>query len=218
MTKLFLLLKEQTPICKVCFKSFDEKSIHLLLNNYVGICDKCIQRYKPIFKEFKFESFPGLAIYEYTDYIKEKLFQFKGCFDYELCSTFLGPYKHELMFRYRGFVVVPIPSNKEADLERGFNHVETIFESVGFKLTKILEKRGDFKQALHNSKERGEISKHLFLKENLNLENSKILLVDDVITTGSTMHRAIELIKTLKPKKIEVLVMSKRMLNIEKKK
>lgn len=202
----------------MCFKNYEERSLHSVFSGYTGICDKCIKRYNPIFKEFVFESIHGLAIYEYCDYVKEKLFQFKGCFDYELCSTFLGPYKNELLFRYRGYIVVPIPSNKNDDLKRGFNHVETIFQSVGFKLTKILEKKGDFKQALHRSKERVGISKHLFLKNDKIKPNSNVLLVDDVITTGSTMHRAIDLIKTLKPNKIEILVMSKTILEIRKQK
>ena len=38
----------------------------------------------------------------------------------------------------------------------------------------------------------------------------KILIVDDVITTGATLRASINLIKSLKPKTIEILTMAKR--------
>jgi len=40
----------------------------------------------------------------------------------------------------------------------------------------------------------------------------KILIVDDVFTTGATVQGIIKLVKTLNPKKIRVLVMSKTFL------
>ena len=70
----------------------------------------------------------------------------------------------------------------------------------------------------NSKRNEGKISKHLFLINNKIRPNAKILLVDDIITTGATMHKAIELIKTLKPNKIEILIMSKTMLEIRKKK
>ena len=58
-------------------------------------------------------------------------------------------------------------------------------------------------------KARRDISKYMELIDRPDLFNKKILLVDDVYTTGSTMKAAIDLVKQLHPKKIKVLVISK---------
>ena len=44
----------------------------------------------------------------------------------------------------------------------------------------------------------------------MNIKEYKILIVDDVITTGATLRASINLIKSLKPKTIEILTMAKR--------
>lgn len=205
-----LLPNEPIHICKVCFKEFESFSVHSLFLENEVICKECLTKYGPIFKEFTFEGCQGLAIYQYKDLIREKLFQLKGCYDYELHSSFLSFYKNELRAKYSGFVVIPIPSNKDDDEKRGFNHVEEIFKSIGFQLTKILMKTQHFKQANLNFIERKNVKNVLALNENMKLkENSKILLVDDVMTTGASMHSSIELIKKFKPKIIKILVMSK---------
>ena len=54
-----------------------------------------------------------------------------------------------------------------------------------------------------------DIKSYMKVKQNVNLFNKKVLIVDDVYTTGSTIDAAINLIKGLRPKKIKVLVMSK---------
>ena len=40
-------------------------------------------------------------------------------------------------------------------------------------------------------------------------EDSKVLLVDDILTTGSTLFSCLQLIKKLHPKKIQILVVAK---------
>ena len=50
----------------------------------------------------------------------------------------------------------------------------------------------------------------VILKKDIpSLHQKKLLLIDDVMTTGATILRAIELIKPLMPKKIKILVLSK---------
>lgn len=110
---------------------------------------------------------------------------------------------------YKGYSIVPIPSYYLDDERRGFNHVKEIFKHLELPMLDLLVKSDSFKQANHGSKERGEIAKYLSLKNNENLCKTKILLVDDVYTTGSTMKAAIKLVESLHPAEIKILVLCK---------
>ena len=103
---------------------------------------------------------------------------------------------------------MPAPSSKEADEERGFNHVVEMFKSLKLKMLTCIHKTTNVKQSDLNAEERKNIKDHLFI-DDVDLSNKKILIVDDVYTTGSTVKAMIELIKSKNPKKIKVLVMSK---------
>ncbi len=201
--------KKQTQICKVCFNEIHTDSFHSLINN-LSICSRCLKNYEPKFKEFKFNGIDVLSVYEYKDLIKEKLFVFKGCFDYELFSTFFSQYSFELNLKYKGYNIVFIPSNKHSDAQRGFNHVVEMFNFLKLKRLDILKKVGDDKQANNSYRKRKEAGKHIVLSKRVDLTNKKILIVDDVITTGSTLYAAINEIRKLNPKTIKALVMSKR--------
>ena len=149
------------------------------------------------------------SIYDYDEDIRALLYQFKGCFDYELRSVFFDRYFNELRLRYVGYYIIPIPSYIKDDEIRGFNHVIEIFSQTKIKMLKIIEKTDHFKQADHNKEQRAEISKHLRIIGNPDLRNKKVLIVDDVYSTGSTMKATIHLVEQLHPKKIEILVMAK---------
>ena len=137
------------------------------------------------------------------------MYQFKGCFDIELVDVFLQPYYFGLKLLFDGFTMIPVPSFSEDDKERGFNHVETIFSKVGLPMVNVLEKTSHFKQANNTGKDRKNIKDYLKIKQLSTLRHKRILIVDDVYTTGSTMKAFIELVKTLSPKEIRILVMSK---------
>ena len=77
----------------------------------------------------------------------------------------------------------------------------------------MIEKTKKEKQANKHKKERMKVGE-IFKTNQIELvKNKKILIVDDVMTTGSSLKAAINLVKQGKPRKIEVLVMAK---NIEK--
>ena len=205
-------LSEPMKVCKLCFKDFDDYSLLQLINKNICVCKRCYEEIRAKFISFEVLGYKALSIYEYDEKIQALLYQFKACFDIELRKLFLDRYIRELKMLYFGYTVVPIPSYPKDDEIREFNHVEEMFKELKLPVLKLLTKTKRIKQATSVSCNRKKMKRYLSLVDTPNLSEKKILIVDDVYTTGSTMKSAIELIKTLNPKKIKVLVMSKTKL------
>ncbi len=211
-------LKKQISICKSCFQDIKEGSFHLIFSDEKVICNDCLFECSPSFRKFKILEINGLSIFDYTPYIRSKMFAYKICEDYELNDFFLKPFSFEIKLRYFGFVIVPIPSYIDDDIKRGYNHVIEIFKCLNMKIINCLIKTKDVKQKLLSYEERQKISEILRFDEKYSVKGKKILLVDDVVTTGASMKAAINLVKENGAKKIEILSICKRELSEEEKK
>ena len=205
-------LSSPTRICNLCFKNYSDNSLIYLFNNNLKYCKQCLNSIHAKFIKFDVDGIHALSLFDYDDKIQSLIYQFKGCFDYELRDVFLNRYYRELSILYHGYWIIPIPSFELDDEERGFNHVVEIFSFLKLPILNILRKTEKVKQATSGFKARKNISKFLELKKEIDLSSKKVLLVDDVYTTGSTMKAAINLVKKLHPKKIKVLVISKTKL------
>ena len=199
----------QTRVCKLCFKEIKDNSINLILGKNYSLCADCYKKLEPKFISFKTNGVKCLAFYEYNEDLKGLIYQFKGCFDYELKDIFLDRFKTVLKLYFYDYLAVPVPSYKDDDLVRQFNHVEEAFKGLGIPLLKIIEKTERVKQSDRHKNERSDIGSYLRINTNNSLAGKKILLVDDIYTTGSTIKACICLLKTLQPKKIKVLVLCK---------
>ena len=187
-------------------------SFYEIINGDDCLCYSCQKKLNPKFIKFEVEGIEGIAIYEYDDNIKSILYQFKGCYDVELAPVFLNRFKRELHYLYKGYMLIPAPSYILEDKKRGFRHIEKMFECLNLPIEYLIEKVSPFKQAMNTRKGRMKIAKHLALNHKEKIEGKKILIVDDVSTTGSTLKSMIRLIRDAKPKQIKVLVMSKRVI------
>ena len=195
--------------CKICLKEIKITEFCRFFNSNISICQSCQKQIAPKFIHFDVDGYKALSLYEYSDFMKNLIYLYKGCSDYEMKDAFLNIFIKELRIRYKGYKIIPIPSYKHDDELRGFNHVNEVFKMMNLDILPILEKTQHHKQALKGAKRRKEIHKYLRLTTNKTLEKLRVLIVDDIYTTGSTMKAAINLIEKLNPKGIRVLVLAK---------
>lgn len=202
--------KTPTKRCKTCFKLIKSDSFYETINNDSCLCRECQNKFVPYFIKFRVAGVDGLAIYKYDDNIKSLLYQFKGCYDIELAPVFMNNYKNELRTLYKGYIVVPAPSFLDDDEERGFNHVIEMFKFLNLPTHHIIDKTSRYKQAENKKRERGKIIDHFSVGSLEVIKNKKVLIVDDVMTTGSTLKAMVGLLLPGHPKTIKILVMAKR--------
>ena len=196
-------------ICKLCFKKIRETSFIHLIRRDLCLCENCYNEMKPTFKRFYLLRHKGTALYDYTSAIRSRLYQFKGCYDIEISTIFIDRYKYYFRLKYHGFLIIPAPSYSEDNEQRGFNHVIEMFKTIGLPIVEAFIKTEHHKQTESGFLGRQEIGNYIKLNGNPDLRNKKLLLVDDVFTTGSTLKSLITLLEPLHPKTIEILVMSK---------
>lgn len=195
-------------MCKLCFEPIKQNSLRSILFFNPAICPRCQKKFKPRFISEKHDDIEWLSLYDYDENIRQLLFVFKGCYDYELHSVFLAPYTGLLRLCYRDYVIVPAPSSEADDDKRGFNHVETIFTNLKLPIIRAISKQNNVKQSSRTSMERQQIIYDLRVENDIDLRGKKVLIVDDVSTTGSTIKAMVSLVKKMKPKKIKVLVIA----------
>ena len=194
-------------ICLICMKNYRKISLHSLFFK----CDICHDCFLKMNRRTSIQRIDGVEVYSlfpYDDYLTSLIYQFKGCSDIVLSKVFLDYDLFYLRLKYKGYYVVCAPSFIDHDKKRGFNHVEEIFKWLNLPFLKLFVKDKDFKQSSLNKKERENAVNNIVLKSEEDISNKKILLVDDIITTGSTIKRMIELIKERHPKSLKVLTIS----------
>jgi len=116
-------------------------------------------------------------------------------------------------------ILIPIPLGKKKLKWRGFNQAEEIAKELSHKLripllTECLKKaKRTISQTELSKEERKENIKGAFLAKNTHLiKNKKILLVDDVYTTGATMEEAAKVLKQAGAKEVWGVVVAREPL------
>lgn len=162
------------------------------------ICDDCIAweqnpRYKNILEYNR-------ALFTYNDKMKEIVYRWKYRGDYELVHIF-KPYiakQFTQLYPSKKFPVVPIPLTEDRMHERGFNQAEAIARLIHLQFRNpvihALIRREDSheKQSKKSRQERIQAKNPFILKRSI---NKPIILVDDIYTTGTTIHHAAKIIK-----------------------
>lgn len=177
-------------------KSLDEETTftRMFLNEDV-LCNSCRSKWIEHKKVYNIDGINYHVLYEYDDNMESFFFRYKEQRDIVLASAFLCLYRDKFRKTMKRYKVCGVCSSDEKYHQRGFLPLEEIFNSLDIRIYFPLYKQTDFKQSKHSKKERVQIEKVIQRKNMYPISLENILLVDDVLTTGATLHRACELLK-----------------------
>lgn len=192
------------------------------------LCTHCLNELNNSFKvnSFKLQSSDYLKqVIAVTDYknklVADILHQFKynniaelGVKISKSAAVLLAP---EIRKKSLDFdLVTAVPLSKKRLLWRGFNQSEIIAENIAQKFSwpcdfnLIFRKYNNIPQVGLKGAQRKVNVKDIFkIKNNTLLTNKKVLLVDDVITTGATMQECAKILKEAGAKEVYGLVIAK---------
>ncbi len=113
-------------------------------------------------------------------------------------------------------IISAVPIHKKRENERGYNQSELIAKELAknikeLKYQKTLKKiKNNSKQSLLTQEERSQNVKGVYEIQNKEIiENKKIILLDDIYTTGSTVNECSKVLKANGAKEILVISLAK---------
>lgn len=200
-------------VCGICGK-LDEKSL----------CKKCeikLQKLKNInFQDFKDQNYNELiSIFSYEGTIRSNILNYKFKDRPYMARTFAKFIINEknVFEKIKTYdKIIPVPISKERMKQRGYNQSLILAKELNKYLNlelvnnSLIKTKNVVEQSSLNKEERQKNIVNAYeLKNKQILENNKILIIDDIYTTGSTVNECARMIKLAKPEKIGVFAFAK---------
>ncbi|MFE8696487.1 phosphoribosyltransferase family protein [Cytobacillus sp. FJAT-53684] len=131
------------------------------------------------------------SLFIYNEFAQEVIARYKYRGDYVLAQAF-APFINRKLHSITFDIIVLIPLSEERLYERGFNQSEALICASGYKPTRLLTRTHAEKQSKKSRSERIHIPQVFHTKESI--PNQRILLMDDIYTTGSTLRHAAKIL------------------------
>ncbi len=196
------LLQIQAPFCKLCGRTA------LTRENRCGQCNDLRPSYDAAFSALLYEG-----------KTRELLQTFKYQGQKSLASFFsqkLMEFIHRHLDRAQIHDVVSVPMEAGQQNERGFNQAALLSKAVAKQLQKpdrsrfLIKKKSRQHQSLLNKRERTlNIEGSFAARANHPFLGKKILLIDDILTTGSTASECAKVLKSAGAVSVTVLTVAR---------
>ncbi|MFA6829571.1 MAG: phosphoribosyltransferase family protein [Bacilli bacterium] len=193
-------------ICTSCLQEFSTTPIRGIIEKEPFLCDECISQIKIRLEHHLLFGIDCLFLSEYDGIIKKWLMDYKENLDIELAPCFLFVFLPLLRIKYAGWTFVPLPSNALRVEKRGFNHLEEMLKASKLNYLDCLIKEEMIQQKQLGPSERLS-KKNIYLKKGIDLQGKKIVLFDDVYTSGGTLKNSLSSVIKAHPKEIKALIL-----------
>jgi len=201
--------KATNKICETCIATLPRIQEHCAccgtaLEYFAHQCGECLKNPPPFTRT--------IAAFHYTHPVSDLIIALKFCerlLYAELCGQLLA---QQLLVHYQGknkpSLIFPVPLHKKRLCERGYNQALEIARPIAQELKLPLAKyhthriKNTMAQTTLNAIERHKNVKHAFvITEKVPMH---VAVIDDVITTGSTVREFCRVLKQAGAKEIDV--------------
>lgn len=187
----------------------DNKCLVCRKEEVEGICEKCKNKITYSFDEEE------MSIGYYCGPLKKLILELKCKKNFEAGDVLVDLVKDRIKNFRDEYAITYIPISKESLKTRGFNQCEYIAKELGYILNMevvntLVRVKSSKTQKTLRREERLENLKGAFAVIDRSLvENRKLILLDDVITTGATIQEAKKVLEECNVKKIKILTLAK---------
>ncbi|NLK94363.1 MAG: ComF family protein [Clostridiales bacterium] len=174
-----------------------------------GLCRDCLNKIK------RCEDETELCIGYYKGPLRELILSFKGNGNFQCGELLVDLISLKIQNKYKEYILTYIPIGEETLKRRGFNQCEYIAKELSFRnnlrmlntLSKIKKTKD---QKTLNKEERKENLLGAFKVINDKyIRNKKFILIDDIITTGSTLSEGDKVLKEAGALEVKILTLAK---------
>ena len=188
------------------------------------LCKKCEVSLnyikKDMIRKVKNKNFSyHIYAYEYRNEIRDKILKFKFGDKPELADTFVELLlKNTKTYRFLESydIIIPVPMQKKKKRERGYNQAalmaRKIAKKTGIKYAEdvLIKVKHTEPQSTLNASKRKENIKNAYKCINIEkILNKRVILFDDIYTTGNTAKECCKMLKNAGAKEIAVYTFAK---------
>lgn len=213
MKQIFILDLIYPPVCGFCGRI-----------NKNALCKKCENKLKKeenftiekvLYNEFEEQ----IYFFPYGGFVRKSILNYKfneKPYLYKSFVKFIMKNEEFIKALKEYDIIMPVPISKSRKKERGYNQSYLITKEIS-KITKIehnydslFKTKNIIEQSKLNKEQRQKNIQGVYkLQNKIKLNNKKILLVDDIYTTGSTVKECCLVLRQANPKKLGILTIAR---------
>lgn len=183
--------------CSKCSLKLDENNLYEIKS---GLCKDCIESEEDVFYD------KHISFLQYNKYLSSMLRDFKFGENKYIGEVFIKVLEEEIIKNKELFesfdYITYVPLHKERQKNRGFNQSEIITKNIcdllnlNYDKNIIIKTKNNKPQSTVELSEKKKNVKNVFIvNRDIFLKNKRILVIDDIFTTGNTINECAKVLK-----------------------